>query len=89
MTIDEYLSQIEKEIRESKSIEIVNNRIRLAQEVLDKSNISLQSKNKFWIDLYEKLNELPIISLEQQGGSALSDIILAAKSIIAQKVSKK
>ncbi len=88
MTLNEYLKKILKQIQDSSSEAEAISVVEKAQKVLDDSNISESSKEQFWIDLYEELGGDYILVMESQGSSALSEIIAAAKTVIAQKLKK-
>lgn len=93
MSTDEYLKKISQEIQKSESNQQVIEVLEKAQRVLDNSQILEVSKKKFWVDLYNDIEndfqpktERFLIAVESQDGSALSDIIAAAKAAIALKV---
>ncbi len=86
MTATEYKDKILNEICNASSVEDVKDIINKADNVVNNSDISNLSKNKFWIDLNNDLLK-ESISLEEQAGSSLSAIISAAKAIIASKIS--
>lgn len=88
MTLYEYLKEVENKIYKAGSCQSAIQIVEEAQNVLTKSNISSQSQKQFWIDLYEKLGGDLNVALEKQGGDALSNIIAAAKQVIAEKAKK-
>lgn len=88
MTLYEYLKEVENKIYKAGSRQSAIQIVEEAQNVLTKSNISSQSQKQFWIDLYEKLGGDLNVALEKQGGDALSNIIAAAKQVIAEKAKK-
>lgn len=88
MTLDEYRKKILREIERCGSESQAIATVEKAQRVLNNSNISERSKNGFWVELYESLGGAYTLTVESQATSSLSDIIGAAKSVIAQKVKK-
>ncbi|MGR2821687.1 hypothetical protein ABMX69_11000 [Vibrio vulnificus] len=88
MTLNEYLNHVEEKLLQSGSKEEAISIVETAQETLTKSAISDDSQKQFWIDLYEKLGGDLEVALEKQGGDALSNIISAAKKVIADKAKK-
>lgn len=88
MTVNEYVKKIAEEIGKSSSKSEAVAIVEKAQRVIDNSDISAVSKSRFWVDLYEELGGDLSWACESQDSSALSAIIDAAKSAIAQKTSK-
>lgn len=85
MTLNEYRNKIYKEIAEAGSAEEAKAIVEKAHRVLEGANLSEDSKGRFWVKLYDDFGGALEIATESQGADALSDIIRAAKSVIAQK----
>ncbi|MCK4819856.1 hypothetical protein KA005_29090 [bacterium] len=88
MTHNEYRNKVFGQIKTSNTRLEVIDVIENAQKVLDDSNTSESSQKQFWVELYEQLGGDDFVLLEKQAGSSLSDIVAAAKSVIAQKAKK-
>lgn len=88
MTLNEYLNQTEEKLLSASSREEAESILSSAQNVLNASKISEGGQRQFWADLYKKLGGDQDFILEQQGADSLSDILAAAKRVIAQKVKK-
>ncbi|HFQ5129980.1 hypothetical protein [Photobacterium sanguinicancri] len=88
MTLNEYLNQTEEKLLSASSREEAESIVSSAQNVLNASKISEDGQRQFWADLYKKLGGDQDFILEKQGADSLSDILAAAKRVIAQKVKK-
>ncbi|WBA13681.1 hypothetical protein [Salinivibrio proteolyticus] len=88
MTLNEYLNQTEEKILRASSLYEVESILKSAQKVLNESKISEEEQRQFWADLYKKLGGDQDVVLEKQGADSLSDILAAAKRVIADKVKK-
>ncbi|MCD6668847.1 hypothetical protein LT068_07090 [Vibrio cholerae] len=88
MTLNEYLNQTEEKLLSASSREEAESIVSSAQNVLNASKISEDEQKQFWADLYKKLGGDQDFILEKQGADSLSDILAAAKRVIAQKVKK-
>lgn len=87
MTVDEYVKKIAKEIfDEPSSYESI---LAKATNVIEKSNIKVDSKEKFWIDLYNELGGNLTPCFESQDSRKLWNLIAAAKVAVAAKVQGK
>lgn len=88
MTINEYCEKVVSLLKKCQTEKEAISVLDTAQKVLDSSNISSASQKQFWIELYEALGGDDYVLIEKQAGSALSDIVSAAKKVIAQKVKR-
>ncbi|MCF3098873.1 hypothetical protein EHZ86_16680 [Aeromonas australiensis] len=89
MTLNEYLKDVEQRLIQAQNEHEVERILENVQDVLSESRISNDSQKRFWIDLYENLGGDVSVAVEKQGGCALSNIIAAAKKVIADKVKNK
>lgn len=83
MTVDEYVKKIAKEIWDNPSA--YENILSKATSVIESSNIKKESKEIFWIDLYNELGGDLNPCMESQDSTNLWSLIAAAKLAIAAK----
>lgn len=83
MTVDEYAVKIKDKIFDNPKnyIQIIAS----AEAVVNQSNISDESKEKFWINLYEELGGKLTPCMESQDTAEFWKLIAAAKSVIVNK----
>lgn len=84
MTLGEYRDKVFSKITQCERRSDVTKLLQEVEQVLRNSEMPVSSKRQFWVDLYQKLSE-PIL-IKEQSGSALSDIIAAAKEVISQNI---
>ncbi|WP_311749143.1 hypothetical protein [Proteus terrae] len=86
MTITEYAKEIADRIyhNEEQYKEIIQE----AENVLNNSNIRQESKDEFWIILYNELSKKSEPMMESQDSHDLNKLLTAAKAAVAAKTRK-